>query len=98
MGTTRLVQSIYGFNYYGCDLPKKKSKGRVLLNMLNNSYRLIVVFLAAASLCAQPQTFVVKVNSDGSFTPKITYIKSGDTIRWEQLTRTDSIIRADGSK
>lgn len=47
---------------------------------------------------AQPRTNVVKVNPDGSFTPQVTYIRSGDTIRWEQLTRTDSIIPVDGSK
>ena len=46
---------------------------------------------------AQPQTYVVKVNSDGTFTPQVSYIKSGDSVRWEQLTRTDSIIPANGA-
>ena len=59
---------------------------------------LIGLCLTVASLCAQPRTFVVKVNADGSFTPQTTYIKSGDTVRWEQLTRPDSIIPVDGSK
>ena len=50
----------------------------------------------AVSLFAQPQTHVVKVNADGSFSPRTLYIKSGDTVRWEQLTRADSIIRVTG--
>jgi len=43
---------------------------------------------------AQPQTHVIKVNADGSFTPQTTIIRAGDTVRWEQLSRTDSIIPA----
>jgi plastocyanin len=45
-----------------------------------------------------PQTYVVKVNPDGTFTPQVVYIKSGDTVRWEQLGRTDSIVTVDGSQ
>ncbi len=57
-----------------------------------------VCCLASVFAFAQPQTSVVRVNADGSFTPQVTYIRSGDSIRWEQLTRTDSIIPVDGSK
>ena len=32
------------------------------------------------------------MNPDGSFSPQTVYIKTGDTLRWEQLTRTDSIV------
>ena len=41
---------------------------------------------------AQPQTHTVRVNADGSFSPRVLAIKSGDTVRWENLGRTDSII------
>ncbi len=58
----------------------------------------VLLCFGVAIAFAQPRTFVVKVNADGSFTPQVTYIHSGDTIRWEQLTRTDSIIPADGTK
>ncbi len=47
---------------------------------------------------AQSQTHTVTVNVDGTFTPQVTYIRSGDTVRWEQLTRVDSIIPADGAQ
>lgn len=54
--------------------------------------------LSALALCAiahaQPQTHVVRVNADGTFTPQTLSIKSGDTVRWEGLTRADSIIPA----
>ena len=55
------------------------------------------IFLLCASALAHPQTHIVKVNADGSFSPQTTYIKTGDTVRWEQLTRTDSIIPANGT-
>ncbi len=45
-----------------------------------------------AGLWAQAQTYVIRVNPNGSFSPQVTYIKSGDTVRWEQLTRADSVI------
>jgi uncharacterized protein (TIGR03437 family) len=41
---------------------------------------------------AQSKTVTVKVNPDGTFSPQVAYIKSGDTVRWEGLTRTDSIV------
>ena len=50
-----------------------------------------------ALLLAQPQSHVVRVNPDGSFTPQMLNIRSGDTVRWEGLTRSDSIIPADGA-
>ena len=53
-----------------------------------------LLWLVSIAAYAQPQTHVIKLNADGSFAPQITYIRSGDTVRWEQLTRTDSIIPA----
>lgn len=53
-----------------------------------------LLFAAAAIIAAaQPQTHVVRVNADGTFTPQTLSIKSGDTVRWEGLTRSDSIVR-----
>ena len=51
-----------------------------------------------ATAFSQSQIHTVTVNADGTFTPQVTYIRSGDTVRWEQLTRTDSIIPADGEQ
>ena len=58
----------------------------------------VAALLAVPGVFAQPRTHVVVVNADGSFTPRVLYVKSGDTVRWEQLTRTDSIIPASGSE
>lgn len=58
----------------------------------------IATCLSAVCLFAQPRTSVIKVNPDGSFTPQVTYIRSGDTVRWEQLTRADSVIPVDGAR
>ncbi len=55
-----------------------------------------MLIFGLGSALAQPQTYVVKVNPDGSFAPQVVYIKSGDTVRWEQLSRTDSIIASNG--
>jgi hypothetical protein len=65
----------------------------------------ILAFLLVASVgyfvafgqSQTPQTHVVHVNSDGTFTPQVVYIKGGDTVRWEGLSRTDAIIPADGT-
>ncbi|MFN7920116.1 MAG: hypothetical protein U0Q16_08470 [Bryobacteraceae bacterium] len=55
--------------------------------------KLAIFALAALPVLAQ-QTHTVKVNADGSFTPRVLYIRGGDTVRWEQLGRGDSIIPA----
>ena len=55
-------------------------------------------YLITFAQSAAPQTYVVKVNPDGTFTPQVVYIKNGDTVRWEQLGRSDSIIPVDGSQ
>ena len=60
-------------------------------------YVIALLVLVALSALAQPRTAVIKVNPDGSFSPKVTNIRSGDTVRWEGLTRTDSIISVTGS-
>ncbi len=51
----------------------------------------------AVALFAQPRTYSVRVNADGSFSPQVVYVKSGDTVQWEGLTRTDSIVSVNGS-
>jgi uncharacterized protein (TIGR03437 family) len=51
----------------------------------------------AVSLGAQPRTVTIQVNADGSFTPRVAYVRSGDTVRWEGLARTDAIVSANGS-
>ncbi len=58
----------------------------------------IVAAMCGATAFAQSQTHSVTVNTDGTFTPQVTYIRSGDTVRWEQLTERDSIIPADGEQ
>jgi uncharacterized protein (TIGR03437 family) len=52
----------------------------------------VVSALCTIPLLAQPRTAVITVNPDGTFTPQITNIRSGDSVRWEKLSRTDSII------
>jgi hypothetical protein len=66
--------------------------------MRSLSSLITIIACVGCAAFGQPQTYVVKVNPDGTFTPRVTYIKSGDTVRWEQLTRTDSIIPVDGSQ
>ena len=55
---------------------------------------LILLSLAAA---AQPKTVTIRVNADGTFSPQTAYVKAGDTVRWEGLTRTDSIVSANAA-
>lgn len=55
-----------------------------------------IAFWMGCVLALGQQTHVVRVNADGTFSPQSVYIKSGDTVRWEQLTRTDSVIPAAG--
>ena len=55
---------------------------------------LLLAMGMAITARAQSQPHVIRVNPDGSFTPQTTYIRSGDTVRWEGLVRTDSIIPA----
>ncbi|MFN7923880.1 MAG: beta-galactosidase [Bryobacteraceae bacterium] len=50
----------------------------------------------AATLAAQ-QTHSIRVNPDGTFSPRILNIRSGDTVRWEQLSRGDSVIPVTGN-
>ena len=57
-----------------------------------------VAAMCCATAFSQSQIHTVTVNADGTFTPQVIYIRSGDTVRWEQLTRTDSIIPADGEQ
>lgn len=65
--------------------------------MISGMKAVPLLWIAAAALLAQPQTHIVRVNADGSFTPQVLSIRSGDTVRWEGLTPADSIIPADGS-
>ena len=51
----------------------------------------------ALAAMAQPKTVAVRVNADGTFSPQVAYIKSGDTVRWDGLTRTDSIVTVNGA-
>ncbi len=53
--------------------------------------------LWAAATLAQPRTLTVRVNPDGTFSPQVTYAKSGDTVRWDGLTRTDSVVAVNGA-
>ena len=57
----------------------------------------LLLCLCAFSLAGQPRTAVVTVNPDGMLSPQVTYIRSGDRVRWERLTSTDSIIPVTGS-
>ena len=56
-----------------------------------------VLFLLALAAAAQPKTVTVRVNADGTFSPQTAYVKAGDTVRWEGLTRTDSIVSANAA-
>ena len=57
-----------------------------------------LIYVVGFAQSQTPQTYVVRVNPDGSFTPQVTYIRSGDTVRWEQLGNSDSIVPVDGSQ
>lgn len=59
---------------------------------------LVLVAMRAVAAIAQTQqaTHVVSVNPDGTFRPQVVRIRSGDTVRWERLTRTDSIVAVTG--
>ena len=59
--------------------------------------RFLFALLLCGAAAAQPQTHIVRVNTDGTFTPQTLLLKSGDTVRWEGLTRADSIIPANAS-
>lgn len=58
---------------------------------------LIPLSLIAAILSAQPRTYAVRVNADGTFSPQVVYVKSCDTVRWEGVTRLDSIVSVNGA-
>lgn len=51
---------------------------------------ILIAMVSCATAFAQSQTHTVTVNADGTFTPQVSYIRSGDTVRWEQLT---SVVR-----
>lgn len=57
----------------------------------------LLLSLCSVSLFGQPRTAVITVNPDGTFSPQVTYIRSGDTVRWERLSATDSIIPVTGA-
>src|SRR5438045_865393 len=73
-------------------VPNKESYHNVQMRHL-----LIMAVSLVLSISAQSRTAVITVNPDGTFSPQLTYIRSGDTVRWEKLTRTDSIIPVTGS-
>ncbi len=66
-------------------------------DMVLNMRTIPLLALLALPALAQPRTAIIKVNADGSFSPQITNIRSGDTVRWEGLTRSDSIIPVSSS-
>ena len=58
---------------------------------------LITLSLNTETLSAQPRTYTVRVNADGTFSPQVVYAKSGDTVRWEGVTRLDSVVSVNGA-
>lgn len=58
---------------------------------------IVLVFVSCLLVTAQPKTVMVRVNADGTFTPQVAYVKTGDTVQWEGLTRTDSIVSVNGA-
>jgi len=56
--------------------------------------RVLILTAIAAMLSASlaATTYVVKVNADGSFTPAVTFISSGDTVEWRLSGPGDSVI------
>jgi len=56
------------------------------------SKRIIAALVAVAPLSLFAVTHSVKVNADGSFTPAVTYIATGDTVEWTFSTPYDSVI------
>lgn len=56
-----------------------------------------LLFVLGSLLPAQPKTVTVRVNADGTFLPQVAYVKTGDTVRWEGLARTDSIVQVNGA-
>ena len=58
---------------------------------------LSLLILLALAAVGQPKTVTVRVNADGTFSPQTAYVKAGDTVRWEGLTRTDSIVSANAA-
>ena len=57
---------------------------------MRNAVTVLVTALFCVSLTAA--THVVKVNADGSFSPAVVNIASGDTVQWTFSSTTDSII------
>lgn len=56
--------------------------------------RILIVAIVVFSLpeLLQAATYVVKVNADGSFSPSVTTISTGDTVEWTLSGPSDSII------
>lgn len=59
--------------------------------------KFLVCGFAVLALLGQPKTLTIQVNADGTFSPRVAYAKAGDTVRWEGLTRTDSIVSVNGA-
>src|SRR5687768_16646410 len=57
----------------------------------------LIVVAVFVSISASAATHVVRVNADGSFSPAVVTIASGDTVEWTFSSPTDSIIPSTGT-
>src|SRR5438093_12845440 len=52
-----------------------------------------LIWMNACSSCSRRNVTIITVNADGTFSPRNVRIKTGDTVRWKDLTRTDAIVQ-----
>ena len=89
--------------------PGSKNGGRQRPGITNLTAGVIFAISAFIPSTFTPSTFTpsaypplssvtVTVNDNGTFTPNEVNIKQGDTIKWVNLTRTDSIVQIGGPK
>src|SRR6266496_2563262 len=69
-----------------------RSESSIDAKPMKNRVHIIALIAGVLPALLQAATYVVKVNADGSFSPSVVTISSGDTVEWTLSGPSDSII------